>query len=484
MNNEIVLRQLYLWNDWWVSGSVPKNKLESFERRDLFFIKKQLEKPKILEIVGPRQVGKTTLIYQSIDFLLKEKKVDPANILFVNMDDQVLRLNTDNFLEDILRVYSENILKKPIKDAKKTVFLFFDEIQTLENWNSQLKNWFDQKFNLKLVISGSSSTNILQGSEESLAGRMYPQLVFPLKFLEVNRYNKVAKEGFIDSVNFELRDALKQSIAENTPKHLFDELKKKKLQLIPFEQKIQANLNIYFIRGGYPGLLKNKETKEVESNLYNYIQATIYRDIVQLYEVRSPKKLNALIALIAQTGIKTTSYANLAQDLQIRIETLESYFSYLERAFLISEAEFYSKSINKRQRNPKKIYFHDPGIRNSLLSQVNDALLKDSTELGLIAETVAFDHTRRLAFNLSEFKNSNLSYWKNKGEIDIILEGVKKCIPIEVKYSSDIKRKTINEVNEFAEKHKCPFGLIHTKDTLELKGNTILVPLWMYLLIC
>ncbi|MCX6801971.1 MAG: ATP-binding protein [Candidatus Diapherotrites archaeon] len=484
MNEEVVLKQLYLWNDWWVNGSVPKNKLETFQRRDLVYIKEKLEKTKILAIVGPRQVGKTTLMYQSIDFLLKELKVNPANILFVNMDDLLLRLNTDNFLEDILRVYFENILKKPAKDAEKTVFLFFDEIQALDNWNSQLKNWYDQKFNLKFVISGSSSTNILEGSKESLAGRMDPQLVFPLKFLEVNRYNEVAEKGFIDSVNWALRDALRQSIAKKTPKHLFDELKKQKLQLIPFEQKIQINLNTYFIRGGYPGLLKNKKTSEVESDLDNYIQATIYRDIVQLYDVRSPKKLNALITLIAQTGVKTTSYANLAHDLQIRSETLESYLSYLESAFLISEAEFYSKSINVRQRNPKKIYFNDPGIRNSLLSQVNDALLKDSTELGLIAETVAFDHTRRLAFTQSEFKNSNLSYWKKNGEIDIILESIKKCIPIEVKYSSDIKRKTIEEVNQFVEKYDCPFGLILTKDTLELKGKTILVPLWMYLLIC
>jgi len=79
-----------------------------------------------------------------------------------------------------------------------------------------------------------------------------------------------------------------------------------------------------------------------------------------------------------------------------------------------------------------------------------------------------------------------LYYWNNKKgeEIDIIMEFHGIPIPIESKYKNKIEKKVINRVNNFVEEYKCPFGIIITKDTIDLKDNVLLIPLWIFLLIC
>ena len=128
MNEENLLKQLYFINDWWASGRVPESKLEQFKRRDFHFLKEALNKQEISAVVGPRQVGKTTLLYQVIDHLLTVQKISPTQIFFLNMDNQVIKLNSDNFLEDALQIYSKNVLKKPLKEDDKRLYFFFDEI--------------------------------------------------------------------------------------------------------------------------------------------------------------------------------------------------------------------------------------------------------------------------------------------------------------------------------------------------------------------
>jgi len=485
MNEEKLVKQLDHLNDWWSTAQVPKNKLKSFERRDLFFIKRDISKQEILAIIGPRQVGKTTLIYQTIQYLLTEKNINPSNILFISSDNEVLKLNSNDFLEDILNTYFKYRLKQPIGQSREKIYLFLDEIQSMDNWNYKLKNWVDQKLNIKIIVSGSSSTHILKGGNESLAGRMQTQLILPLKFLEVIQY-KTNNETICD-INENLREKLKKSIKLSNPTHLFNELNSINMTLTTTtKEQLQIYLNNYLLKGGYPSLLDTDNYYDLSRSLDNYIQSTIYRDIVRLYEIRRPKTLSALITYIAQSGAHAITYTKLSNHLKIRKETIESYLEYLENTFLISESDFYSTNLKVKQRNPKKIYIRDPGIRNSLLHQITDDLLKDPAELGIIAQTICYDHLKRLSFYLLKSENTDISYWHNGKEIDLILEGTKWNIPIEVKYTNQNKKDAIKEINKFINenKNKSPFGIIVTKNTLDLKDNTLLIPLWLFLLMC
>ena len=74
-------------NPWWIQGTPPKKLAKRFRREDFYHIKKELEKKEIIAIIGQRQVGKTTMLYQLSDYLINEKNTNPKNILYFSFDN-------------------------------------------------------------------------------------------------------------------------------------------------------------------------------------------------------------------------------------------------------------------------------------------------------------------------------------------------------------------------------------------------------------
>jgi len=163
---------------------------------------------------------------------------------------------------------------------------------------------------------------------------------------------------------------------------------------------------------------------------------------------------------------------------------VREYLDYLESVFLISRAQFYSKSRAKRIRKQDKIYLNNVGLRNVLVNRLNEQLFTDEKELGKIAEILVHDHAKRL-FCL-ECRNPDIFYWKNKNgkEVDVIAEVKNKPIPIEVKYKNTISLDDLKGINSFISQKKSSFGFVITKDRIDKKENLIFIPLWMFLLLC
>ena len=131
------------------------------------------------------------------------------------------------------------------------------------------------------------------------------------------------------------------------------------------------------------------------------------------------------------------------------------------------------------------MYISDSGIRNVAVGALNDYLLTNTAELGKVVEAVVADHCRRLKFDLEPASETQLFYWKNKGhETDIVVDMLQKPIPIEVKYRDKVDRKDLKGLLEFSEKHKTPFQAVITREKLDLSGNTVFIPLWLFLLMC
>jgi len=162
---------------------------------------------------------------------------------------------------------------------------------------------------------------------------------------------------------------------------------------------------------------------------------------------------------------------------------LRDYIKYLTKAYLIKYSEFYSQSRKSRIRKQDKIYVLDSGIRNGVSDFLDDTLLKDETEMGKVVEGVLFDHLSRLKFNLEQGPETNIFYWRNKKEIDFIMEVKRKPIPIESKYRNVLPEKSLVEIDEFLKETKSPFGIIVTKNLFKTEGNIIRIPLWLFLLI-
>ena len=168
------------FNEWWFTEKVPEELLETYKRNLFYELKKNLEKRQIISVVGLRRTGKTTIMYQLIDFLLAKMK--PVNILYFSFDEEV------KDLRDVLNTYRE-IHNLNFREGKFYVFL--DEIQKLDDWQSQVKKYYDLYPRIKFIISGSEGLFLRKGAKETLAGRIYEFTLPTLSFVEFLNMKRV-----------------------------------------------------------------------------------------------------------------------------------------------------------------------------------------------------------------------------------------------------------------------------------------------------
>jgi hypothetical protein len=155
------------FNPWWKTGKVSPE--FSGRKRKIFDeVIKYIDKRQIVLFTGLRRVGKTTLMYQIIEELIK-KDTDPYHILYFSFDE----MRCD--LEEIIKQYETEVLQDDI--SKKKVYIFLDEIQKLEGWPSKVKLLYDSNPKLKIFLTGSAQITMWQGTRESLAGRFFDFIV-------------------------------------------------------------------------------------------------------------------------------------------------------------------------------------------------------------------------------------------------------------------------------------------------------------------
>ncbi|WP_456475053.1 ATP-binding protein [Candidatus Pyrohabitans sp.] len=482
-----VIKLLHRQNPWWEKDRVPENLTKPFKRRDFYVIRdKRLSEGEITAIVGPRQVGKTTMIYQLIEHLIHEKKVNPKRILYVSFDYPYLTTIMDTPLNNILEVYSSQVLKEPISRLGDRIYVFLDEVCKLENWSSILKGWYDLKYPIKFIISDSSSANILQGSSESLAGRISVQIMLPLKFLDFLRYHMPEKDSIFKRANKTLRDAFIDSLRKSNPNLFYSALRESYLSLAPYEDEIKIHLQTYLLKDGYPGLLDIESLEECAEKLRTYLNLTLYKDIVRIFNLRDPRALEKLVVLIADLSSQRIDYSGLSSILGLKKDTLVKYLNYLESVFLLSRSEFYSRSRASRIKKAKKFYLSNVGLKNALVGALSESLLRDATELGKVVETLMDDHCRRLKFNLEPGSRAELFYWRTPQgkEVDIVFELFRTPVAIECKYRNEIRRGELGGIKQFLKEHGECVGIVITKDVLDFKGGIVFIPLWLFLIMC
>ena len=462
---------LIITNPWWNNEKIKKEFLLGRKRNEFDDIIEKIDSKRILSIIGPRRVGKSTLIYQTINYLLEEQKVNNKRILLFSGDDPSLFFNDNDKLSDVLDVYFNEILEESMSKLSSKVYIFIDEIHFIKNWQNYLKTYFDRKYNIKFIITGSSSMHLFKDANESLLGRIENIYVLPLSF---NQF-----------MNFYMTYISKKEDLK-IPKLDFNNLDKslKKLEEIYYNQdlklKIQKILKIYMLVGGYPEYFEVKDADIWQKQLSeDIITRGIYKDILTMYNIKSPEILEKLLYYIAANNSQAFSYSGIGATFGIDTVTIMTYLGYLKQAFLINILENYSNNIAKVIRANKKISILDNGIQNSLLKQKDI----DAELVGHIVESmVEFDF--RL---LCEKENYKEFYYRssNKEEIDIIIDRNIDIIPIEVKYTNQIESSDLKVINKFIEEHynkkinKANFGIIVTKDILKKEGNLYFIPYWL-----
>lgn len=406
-----IIERLQYENPWWITQEIPTVYKEMSKRLyfELFYpFVKEKEIRRAVVLMGPRRVGKTVMMFHTIDQLIAEK-TNPQHIFFVPIDNPIyVHLS----LQEILDLCKEALKISNLEDC----YVFFDEIQYLKDWERHLKVLVDSYPNTKFIVSGSAAAALKWHSTESGAGRftdfMLPPLTFQ-EFIHLKNKNHLVKNGFIEYGEKQLSYFIPHDI---------DELNKEFLQYLNF--------------GGYPEVvLSEKIQKDMGRYVKNdIVDKVLLRDLPSLYGIKDVQELNRFFTYIAYNTGNEFSYETMSRESGIQKETLKKYLEYLEAAFLI-------KVLNKVDVNAKrfkritsfKVYLTNPSLRTALFSPVKET----DSEMGNMVETAVLSqwmHRENLDLTYARWKDGRV-----EGEVDLVLVDDKKFKPVwgvEIKWSN------------------------------------------------
>lgn len=462
------IKILFKINRWWSSGKVDASFLYKVVRDEFNTIQSKLEDRRLLSLIGPRRVGKSTLIYQTISYLLKSG-IDPKKILLFSGDEPGL-FSQNETITDLLDTYAKDVLNQNLEDLTDKIYVFIDEIHVIQNWQLYLKSFYDRRYNIKFIISGSSSTHLFKDSNESLLGRIEDIYILPLGIKQFTKFYDVYKEN----INvLELNALLPDFSLYDDVAGYYNILAQNKYNLMKFESVMNKVIRSYILVGGYPEYFDTENVLLWQKRLVNdIISRGLYRDIVSIYNVKNPEILEKLMYYIAANNGGEHSYASIAQTLGIETATVSAYVNYLSQAFFIGVCDNYSPNIGKIIRKNKKVFITDSGIRNAILK--NDELSPEDE--GFEIENCCVGSVKRY----SEPENYTVYFWRdNQKEADIVIDKKLELLPIEVKYRNTILDKDLKGLFAFMEKYKSENGVVITKSYLENKNNVYYIPFWL-----
>ena len=369
---EEILRK---FNSWWEKEISIKKDEKIREGYLNQILDNLLNKKEINFLVGIRRIGKTTLMKQAINHLIIKEKINPKNILFVSCDDLLF------YNKNIFDIISEFRKINDIGIDEK-FYLFIDEITYLENFSQQLKNLFDT-WDVKVLCS-SSNVSYLNDEKAYLTGRTKTIEIYPLTYDEYLEFREIEVSKFDTTLN----------------RKYFEE----------------------YLKSG--GILKYVIDEDPQF-LLDVVNSIIEKDIIKYHKIKDDRIIKDLFKLLCERIGKPTSYNKLSNILNVRVETIRNYITYLEKTFLIYSCERFSFSINENITSPKKFYIIDTGLKN----------LFSKFEIGNSFENLVF-------LELHKVRNPfyPINYLLENGvEIDFI---IKNKLLVESKYlNSDLTEK-------------------------------------------
>lgn len=318
-----------------------------------------IEAGKVLIIYGPRRVGKTTLLDNFLEKTKFKYKLDSGdNILTQQM------LGSQDF-------------KRILEYVAGYDLLVLDEAQQIPNIGMGLKILVDQRPDLRIIATGSSSFDLAQKTGEPLTGRKRTLTLFPFSQEELLSIHTNA---------FELK------------------------------QKCEDHL----IFGSYPDVATSTTIHDKIRVLEELVSSYLLKDIFSLEQIRHPRTLLDLLKLLAFQIGSAVSFHELATQLGINVKTVERYLDLLEKMFVIFRLGALSRNFRNEVRNKQKYYFYDTGIRNAIISQFNSLSFRD--DVGKLWEN--FVVAERLKYRSYHEMYGSMYFWRTyeQQEIDLVEE--------------------------------------------------------------
>lgn len=374
-----------------------------YQRRHLNILKSRMAEPRrrMQIVMGPRQVGKSTLVGQftegisvPFDFFAADG-VNRFDSSWIPNKWQQVRMRMD--------IHSE-----------QEHILIIDEVQKIRGWSEQVKKEWDEDSrshrNLKVILLGSSRLLLQKGLEESLEGRF-----------------ETIKMGYWDWQ--EMHEAFGFSMDEY----------------------------VYF--GGFPGLAPDIQDEDRWRNLMedSIISSILTRDILEIEEIRNPALLRQVFELACIESAKELSLTKMQGTMNSgTVPTIKNYLDILNKSMIVQPLQNYSPSRVKEKQSVPKMQVFNNAFRNRFGTFSFDEARVDPAEWGRLVESAVGAHLANRAMT----DDYELFYWRNerRQECDYVLRKGQALVAIEVKSGSVDKTVGFEKFKEqFADKVTAAF---------------------------
>jgi len=367
-------------------------------------IKEQISNDKIVFLVWPRQVGKTTIlknIYEEIGDVPK---------IFLNMENREYHESFQN-ISQIISLITHYWYQK-----WKKFYLFLDEFHIVKWIDRKLKTLFDDYKDIKIFCSGSNNIIINSKIQESFAGRKRIINIFPLSFMEYILWKFGSWVGQNDTINW---------YQEYTSNPLNQNIIQKELENIliwwSLPEIVLANTN---------------DKKEILKWLYdNWLYRDIFGSIKTNFEFVSFMK-HLSFANAQQLNIEKLSIQSWVSS-----HTIKNYIHLLEQTFAGFAIKPFFQNKLKEIIKTTKFYFLDNGFRNLIINRFDFS----QEEYGGLFEWFVFGELLKLDKEQNDIKYRRTANWSH--EVDFVLEWSKTIL--EAKYKKIIKTSDYFGINAF-----------------------------------
>ena len=358
-------------------------------KREIFQeLKEHLTQKEISLLVGPRQVGKTTLMRELVAHLESIGK----KYIFLSLDNEAD--------EKYFTSQTELIEKIKIHLAPGS-FVFIDEIQRKKDAGIFLKGIYDLDLPYKFIVSGSGSLELKEKIHESLAGRK--------RIFEINPVN------FKEFVNFKTDYRHEDRIGS------YFEIEK---------DRTKTFLKEYLNFGGYPRVILASHVLEKNKIMGEIFRSCVEKDLLSLLEIDRPEAFSLMIKIIASQSGQILNYSKLGQQIGLTFAPLKKYLWYAQKIFLLRIVRPYFTNKQKEITRSPVAYFHDLGLRNFSIELMG--VLSDPQSFSFVFQNFVLNILREKEKNSA----ATINFWRTiaGAEVDFVINRGREVLPVEVKY--------------------------------------------------
>ncbi len=322
-------------------------------------IQELFQKGKVLVVYGPRRVGKTTLL---LDFLAQ------TNMKYLSESGENIMLQELLGSQDFERILGR-------VDGYELYVI--DEAQYVDNIGMGLKIIIDQRPDITVIATGSSSFDLANKIGEPLVGRKKTITLYPISLYELSK-----------------------SHTQHELKSLLEEL---------------------MIYGSYPQVIVAGTQKEKRDTIKEITDSYLLRDVFTLEKIKSPKQLLDLVKLLAFQVGQPVSLNELANETGLNLNTVRRYLDLLEKTFVVIRVGAYARNLRNAIKQKSKYYFWDVGIRNAIIDNFNP--LEKRNDIGQLWENFCVvERMKRNAYVGDRTPNYYFFRSYQDKEIDLIEE--------------------------------------------------------------